>query len=184
MPVTVFEPTTAKSGFIEKKIIGFVTTYTAFAASAIRSGQKHDTGLDYWWRGYSSFPTATLPNSAKILSARYNVQIAVNTGTNDDWITQWNIGTWIGAALTTADWDGGGLLCIYKDWTVGPVDGWLSLAINEDKVNVLDDTDFEIIDQSAFSAPTDYSTYWWNSGIRTCDLEVTWAPYRRIFIMG
>ena len=155
MGQTEFSPIAGKSGFIQfKSLLG---TYTVNTGTLMLSGITNVGARDQEeWRGFLNFDTdGGIPNGAVVTKLELDVELTaiVKTGTNPtNWRNAFIMGTFIGAALDSADWAQGTEVLDY-DWTSpdNPVTATIDLGATAlQYYNNSGDTDIAIWDSSQF----------------------------------
>lgn len=150
-----FSATTAKSGWIIRA--GFAYTVNT-AEDYYRCGVNLMIGLET--RGFLSFDTSAIPDDAEILSASiyWDIEGNVSGGATcpSTWATKIYVGTFIGAALDSADWNGG-----TEDQRLvsGPIDQDIWLVVPS-LINAGGETDFRFKDDSNWLAGCGGYSWW------------------------
>lgn len=147
MGVTEFSPKASTSGYI---------SYSRFGGFSVNTGTSIISGRTIpEYRGFLSYNTnGGIPNKAVVTKVELYVhpRTITQSGTNPtDWKNQFNMGTWIGSFLTSADWNGG--TAVYtKDWATVPTAGYIDLGSSAlNYYNNSGDTDVSILDASEYN---------------------------------
>ena len=151
-----FSPADAKSGQINK--LGAV--YTVDVATGTPK-VSYNTGTLEEDRSFFSFDTSSIPDTALITAVEFywviNSAVGGGIGVPATWVTRFAIGTFIGAALDSADWAGGTFVDSYSGT---PVTQWIDMLVGGPSyVNLSGDTDVRVYDTSLmFGAGAWYHT--------------------------
>jgi len=158
MAITEFTPTD-KSGWIVRNSLGAYTVYTGVFTTQLTCGWNDKGGRsELQKRMYLNFDTdGGIPANAVVTKVEvYTDTYALATsGTNPgNWINQFLMGTFIGAALDSTDWSLGSSV-LYEDWTTptNPTSEYVDLTNNAPQYyNNSGDTDIAIRDTSDYTA--------------------------------
>lgn len=159
---------------------GFTPVYVVSPGVNPRVGADILANPDVFWRGYFSYDTSNIPDSATITQVRWKLSIVsiLSYQGPTNWRNDIYFGTWIGGSLDSSDW-GGGNFNQRIDWPGlpgGPADGWITLKnASHAQVNKAGYTDLAFWD----SSHEDWPYGWWQVGcylgtVRACKLEVTY----------
>jgi hypothetical protein len=173
MAIPQFSNVASKSGEIEKS--GFlIPTYTVDTSTATPQVGRN-TIVNAERRSYFNYDTSSIPSNAIIVKVEFYHAVDSVTASNppSDWQTAFYIGTFIGLALDSRDWNGG-TLAVTENWQNpdNPVGKWIDLgSVGVSNLNKSGDTDIAVRDASLYSGTAIYDT---NLKKSNCKLRVTW----------
>jgi len=184
--VVQFGPTVALTGYIRKT---GTSTYDVYTSANPQTGKVvAPTYPTSEARGFLSYDTSSLPDTATVSAVRLYVDVYANSagGSNpDDWVNGFYMGTWVSGTLDSSDWAGGSYAGVI-DWSTNPADAWVAMASSANSlINLTGVTDVKVVDFSNFTAGNgDWYTAWNKTKTK---LEVTYtipAATRRIFVIS
>lgn len=150
MAYTDFSPVAGKSGQISFNGVTYTVSTTANSVEFYLS-PFHFTRTYLNFNTNGGIPSNAIVTKVELIETKKTT--TTQSGTNpDDWKTQINIGTWIGAALDSSDWNGG-TACATIDWATKPTTFTQDLGTTGiTNYNNSGDTDISLTDSSDFTA--------------------------------
>lgn len=179
MGMTVIDSDNVKTGWMSRNQFGGINVYGGIFTTLIYSGWTSRGGRgELEKRMYVNFDTdGAIPANAVVTKVELYCHVSnlITSATNPaNWVNSFRMGTFIGAALDSSDWNGGTAV-LYQDWysPASPVNGWLDLSNNAiAQYNNSGDTDICIRDESDYIGAGD--TWAWVGKKTHFNLRVTW----------